>query len=54
MNPKVTILLNKTSTKVGDSCPTATKDIEENIKNRDINKLKIILANEATAMLHEA
>ena len=35
MNPKVTILLNKTSTKVGDSCPTATKDIEENIKNRD-------------------
>jgi len=24
----------------------------ENIKNRDINKLKIILANEATAMLH--
>ena len=24
----------------------------ENIKNQDINKLKIILANEATAMLH--
>ena len=24
----------------------------ENIKNQDVNKLKIILANEATAMLH--
>jgi len=35
MKPKVTILLNKTVSSVGESCPTATKDVEENIKNRD-------------------
>lgn len=35
MNPKVTILLNKTASAVGDSCPRATNDIKENIKNRN-------------------
>ena len=34
-NPKVTILLGKTVGAVGESCPTATTDIKENIKNRD-------------------
>ena len=35
MNSKATILLNKTVTKVGDACPTATADIKENVKNRN-------------------
>ena len=34
-DPKVTVLLGKTVSTVSDSCPTATTDIEENIKNRD-------------------
>lgn len=35
MNPKITILLNKTTSAVGAACPKATKDIAENIKNRN-------------------
>ena len=35
MEPKAKILLNKTVTEVGASCPRATTDIEENIKNRN-------------------
>lgn len=35
MEPKTKILLNKTVTAVGNSCPRATTDIEENIKNRN-------------------
>ena len=35
MKPKVTILLNKTVSSVGESCPTATKDVDENIENRN-------------------
>lgn len=35
MNNKSEILLNKTVSSVSDQCPTATVDIEENIKNRD-------------------
>ena len=35
MKKKATILLNKTVDKVNQSCPTATLDVEENIKNRD-------------------
>lgn len=35
MNPKATILLNKKATEVGDSCPSATLDVKENIKNRN-------------------
>lgn len=35
MESKVKILLNKTVTEVGGSCPRATTDIEENIKNRN-------------------
>ena len=35
MKPKVTILLNKTVSAVGKSCPTATKDVDENIENRN-------------------
>jgi hypothetical protein len=34
-NPKVTIVLNKKVTEVGPSCPKATVDIKENVKNRD-------------------
>ena len=37
MKPKVTILLNKTVSAVGKSCPTATKDVDENIENRNWN-----------------
>ena len=32
---KTTILLNKTVDNVNETCPKATLDIEENIKNRD-------------------
>ena len=35
MKPKVVILLNKTVSAVGKSCPTATKDVDENIENRN-------------------
>jgi len=35
MNPKVTVLLNKTTSAVDASCPKATKDIAENVKNRN-------------------
>lgn len=35
MNNKTEVLLNKTVSAVSDKCPTATIDIEENIKNRD-------------------
>lgn len=35
MKPKVTVLLNKTVSSVGKACPTATKDVDENIKNRN-------------------
>ena len=35
MEPKVTILLNKKVSEVGPSCPKATVDIKENVKNRD-------------------
>lgn len=35
MNSKASILLNKTVTAVGPSCPKATLDVEENIKNRN-------------------
>lgn len=35
MNHKAAILLNKTVTEVGDSCPSATLDVKENIKNRN-------------------
>ena len=35
MKPKVTVLLNKTVSAVGKACPTATKDVDENIKNRN-------------------
>ena len=35
MKPKVTILLNKTVSAVGKSCPTATKNVDENIENRN-------------------
>ena len=35
MKPKVAILLNKTVSAVGKSCPTATKDVDENIENRN-------------------
>ena len=35
MENKVKILLNKTVTEVNESCPRATIDIEENIKNRN-------------------
>ena len=35
MNPKLSILLNKTVAEVGGSCPRSTTDIEENIKNRN-------------------
>lgn len=34
-NPKVTVILNKTTSAVSDTCPTATNNIKENIKNRD-------------------
>ena len=35
MKTKVVILLNKTASKVGKSCPTTTKDVDENVKNRN-------------------
>ena len=35
MNSKITILLNKTVDNVNETCPKATLDIKENIKNRD-------------------
>ena len=35
MNPKAAVLLNKTVSSVGPSCPKATLDIKENIKNRN-------------------
>lgn len=35
MNTKTQILLNKQVSQVSDSCPTATHDIKENIKNRN-------------------
>ena len=35
MESKVTILLNKTVDDVNQTCPKATLDIKENIKNRD-------------------
>ena len=35
MKTKVVVLLNKTASKVGKACPTATKDVDENIKNRN-------------------
>jgi hypothetical protein len=35
MNPKTSILLNRTTTAISGSCPKATQDIEENIKNRN-------------------
>lgn len=35
MNTKASILLNKTVTAVGPSCPKATLDVEENAKNRN-------------------
>lgn len=35
MKPEVTILLNKKVSEVGAACPRATKDIKENIKNRN-------------------
>ena len=35
VNSKTTILLNKTVDNVNETCPTATLDIKENIKNRD-------------------
>ena len=35
VNSKTTILLNKTVDNVNETCPKATLDIEENIKNRD-------------------
>lgn len=35
MKTKVVILLNKTASKVGAACPTATKDVDENVKNRN-------------------
>jgi len=35
MNPKVTILLNKTTSAIGASCPKAPLDVKENIKNRN-------------------
>ena len=35
VNAKTTILLNKTVDNVNETCPKATLDIEENIKNRD-------------------
>ena len=35
MKPKVIVLLNKTVSAVGKACPTATKDVDENIKNRN-------------------
>lgn len=35
INPKASILLNKTVTAVGPSCPKATLDVEENAKNRN-------------------
>jgi hypothetical protein len=35
MNHKAAILLNKTATEVGESCPTATLNVKENIKNRN-------------------
>jgi hypothetical protein len=34
-DPKVAVLLGKTVSAVGEACPLATKDIKENIKNRD-------------------
>ena len=35
VNSKTTILLNKTVDDVNETCPKATLDIKENIKNRD-------------------
>jgi len=35
VNSKTTILLNKTVDNVNETCPKATLDIKENIKNRD-------------------
>ena len=35
MNTRTKILLNKTLDNVSETCPKATLDIEENIKNRD-------------------
>lgn len=35
MDPKASILLNKTVTAVGFSCPKATLDVKENTKNRN-------------------
>lgn len=35
MDKKAKVLLNKTVTAIGDSCPRATVDIKENIKNRN-------------------
>jgi hypothetical protein len=35
MENKVKIFLNKTVTEIAESCPRATTDIEENIKNRN-------------------
>ena len=35
MDPKVEVLLNKTVSSVGEACPKATIDIEDNIKNRN-------------------
>tara|TARA_R100001443_G_C3227013_1_gene147419 strand:- start:13 stop:432 length:420 start_codon:yes stop_codon:yes gene_type:complete len=35
VNSKITILLNKTVDNVNETCPKATLDIKENIKNRD-------------------
>jgi hypothetical protein len=35
MNQKLSLLLNKTVSEVGESCPRATTDIKDNIKNRN-------------------
>jgi len=35
MNNKAAVLLNKTVSTVGESCPRATVDIKENVKNRN-------------------
>jgi len=43
MNSKSEILLNKTVSAVSDKCPTATTDIEENVKNRDLDYSKLWL-----------
>jgi hypothetical protein len=35
MDNKAKVFLNKTVTAIGDSCPRATVDIKENVKNRN-------------------